>query len=85
MKQFFKISIRSLQVILLIIEAAIVSRCVFLFASVSWKDLYVQNWSKKVLRIFGISIKLVNPDNLSTDSGFSLVSNHVSWMDIQVI
>ena len=85
MKQFFKISIGSLQVILLILEAVIISRFVFLFASVSWKNLYVQSWSKKVLKSFGISIKLVNPDNLSTDSGFSLVSNHVSWIDIQVI
>lgn len=85
MKQFVKISIGSLQVILLILEAVIISRFVFLFASVSWKNLYVQSWSKKVLKSFGISIKLVNPDNLSTDSGFSLVSNHVSWIDIQVI
>ena len=85
MKQFLKIFICSMQVILLIVEAVIISRFIFLFASVSWKDLYVQNWSKKVLKLFGISIKLVNPENLLVNTGFSLVSNHVSWIDIQVI
>ena len=85
MKQFFKISMCSLKVILLIVEAAIVSRCIFPFASANWKDLFVQNWSKKVLRSFGISIRLVNPENLIINSGFCLVSNHVSWIDIQVL
>ena len=75
MKQFFKIFISSLQVILLIAEAVIISRFVFLFASVSWKDLYVQNWSKKVLKSFGISIRLVNPDNLSTTALFVVGNN----------
>ena len=85
MKQFLKVLIFSLKIILLILEAAIVSKFVFRFTSSSWKNIYVQNWSRKVLKTFGVSIKLVNPENLSIKSGFCIVSNHISWIDIQVI
>ena len=85
MKQFLKVIIFSLKIISLIVEAAIVSKFIFRFNSASWKDNYVQSWSRKVLKTFGISIKLVNAENLSIKSGFCIVSNHISWIDIQVI
>ena len=85
MKKFLKVLIFSLKIISLIFEAVIVSKLIFRFASDSWKNRYVQKWSVKVLKSFGISIKLLGSENLTIKSGFCIVSNHISWIDIQVL
>jgi len=85
MKKILKTSVFWLKIFSLIVEAAIVSRLFFFLLSANWKKIYIQKWSNKVLESFGVTIDLVNPENLSIQGGFSLVSNHISWIDIQVL
>ncbi|HBN07231.1 MAG TPA: hypothetical protein DD435_00820 [Cyanobacteria bacterium UBA8530] len=44
-----------------------------------WKDF--RNWAKNSDRLFGISVKLVNPERVSLDRQYILVANHRSWFD----
>lgn len=56
---------------------------VYPFIDDSKKNLYVQKWSRKLLDICGVTVKIVNPELLSPRS--LIVANHVSWLDIFLI
>lgn len=56
----------------------------FPFATQELKNKLIQNWSIKLLRIFGIELRLKNPEILPT-TPYLLASNHISWMDIHAI
>lgn len=56
---------------------------VYPFIDDSKKNLYVQKWSKKLLDICGVTVKVVNPELLSPRA--LIVANHVSWLDIFLI
>lgn len=57
--------------------------CVFLFpfASEKGREAHIRRWSRKLLRICGIQVKIDSPLPLQRSL---LVSNHVSWLDIFV-
>lgn len=48
------------------------------------KDKKIQEWSKRLLKIFNIQL-LVQGSELLGDAPYLLVSNHISWLDIHVI
>ena len=48
------------------------------------KKQHIQRWSKRLLKIFGIELRVNNPNALP-DSSYLLAANHVSWMDIHAI
>lgn len=56
---------------------------VYLFISDEAKDRYVRRWSQKLMAIAGISLKINNPDLISSRA--LIVSNHISWLDIFLI
>ena len=56
----------------------------FPFASQESKDELIQQWSKRLLSIFGIELRLKNSDILPP-TPYLLASNHISWMDIHAI
>jgi len=56
----------------------------FPFASQKTKNRLIQNWSQKLLSIFGISLVLNNSEILPS-TPYLLASNHISWMDIHAI
>ena len=56
----------------------------FPFISSDSKKFHIQAWSSKLLVIFGIELKVNNPEILSSNS-YLLASNHISWMDIHAI
>ncbi|QWE08021.1 lysophospholipid acyltransferase family protein [Polynucleobacter ibericus] len=56
----------------------------FPFANQEAKNQHIQNWSKKLLSIFGIELRLKNPEILPA-TPYLLASNHISWMDIHAI
>jgi 1-acyl-sn-glycerol-3-phosphate acyltransferase len=58
--------------------------CRFPFANQEAKNRHIQNWSGKLLSIFGIELRLKNPEILPT-TPYLLASNHISWMDIHAI
>jgi 1-acyl-sn-glycerol-3-phosphate acyltransferase len=67
-----------------VISGAMILSCRFPFVNQETKDKLIQNWSKKLLLIFGIQLRISNPEILPS-SPFLLVSNHISWMDIHAI
>jgi 1-acyl-sn-glycerol-3-phosphate acyltransferase len=48
------------------------------------KEAHVKSWSKRLLAIFGIELKINNPA-IVPNTPYLLASNHISWMDIHVI
>lgn len=56
----------------------------FPFSDQETKNRLIQNWSKKLLTIFGIQLKIKNQAILP-ETPFLLASNHISWMDIHAI
>jgi len=56
----------------------------FPFLSQDAKNKHIQNWSIRLLAIFGIELRLSNPDILPS-TPYLLASNHISWMDIHAI
>jgi 1-acyl-sn-glycerol-3-phosphate acyltransferase len=56
----------------------------FPFLNQDAKNKHIQNWSKRLIDIFGIKLVLRNSEILP-NSPYLLASNHISWMDIHVI
>lgn len=56
----------------------------FPFANPEEKNRHIQDWSRKLLSIFGIQLRLKNPEILPS-TPYLLASNHISWMDIHAI
>ena len=56
----------------------------FPFADQKRKNQLIQDWSKRLLSIFGIELCLRNQEILP-NTPFLLASNHISWMDIHSI
>lgn len=48
------------------------------------KDRRIQEWSKQLLKIFHIQLRLIGSERLIS-SPHLLASNHISWLDIHVI
>ena len=56
----------------------------FPFADQKRKNRLIQDWSKRLLYIFGIELRLKN-QSILPKTPFLLASNHISWMDIHAI
>ena len=56
----------------------------FPFVDQKRKNKLIQVWSKRLLSIFGIELRLKNQAILP-NAPFLLASNHISWMDIHAI
>ena len=54
------------------------------FSSQAQKDRHIQQWSKRLLKIFHIQLRVVGADKL-VSTPYLMASNHISWLDIQVI
>ncbi|MBU3634077.1 1-acyl-sn-glycerol-3-phosphate acyltransferase [Polynucleobacter sp. es-GGE-1] len=57
---------------------------VFPFANLKTRHFHIQQWSIKLLKIFGIQLRVMNPGILPSNS-YLLASNHISWLDIHAI
>lgn len=67
-----------------VMAGLIMLSCLFPFADQEAKNRHIQNWSRKLLSIFGIELRLKNPEILPS-TPYLLASNHISWMDIHAI
>jgi 1-acyl-sn-glycerol-3-phosphate acyltransferase len=56
----------------------------FPFAQQEVKDQYIQSWSLTLLSIFGITLRIRNPEILPS-APYLLAANHISWVDIHAI
>ena len=57
---------------------------IFPFLKHSNKDLKIQEWSRRLLKIFNIELVVLGAD-LIEGVPHLMVSNHISWLDIHVI
>ena len=57
---------------------------IFPFVSQTQKDHRIRQWSKQLLKLFHIQLRVVGADKL-VSTPFLLASNHISWLDIHVI
>lgn len=56
----------------------------FPFLSRAQKERRIQEWSKKLLKIFHIRLRVIGSEKILSNPHL-LVSNHISWLDIHVI
>lgn len=56
------------------------------FLSRRHRHLLIKNWSRILLKIFNVQVRVVGGDAfLKEDKNYLMVSNHISWLDIYVI
>jgi len=71
-------------ILLHVLRGALTLCIIFPFASAKKKEDHIQRWSKKLLGIFHIEVKIIGVE-LLPNAPYLLVSNHISWLDIHVI
>ena len=79
MKPFF----RCLRLLCHTLGAFCYGTFVYPFIDDAAKNRYVRKWSKKLLDICGVTVRVNHPERLSPRS--LIVANHVSWLDIFLI
>ncbi len=79
MRRFF----RTARLVIHALAAVFYCGVVYSFISDEAKDRYVRRWSQKLMSIAGVSLKINNPELISSRA--LIVSNHISWLDIFLI
>jgi 1-acyl-sn-glycerol-3-phosphate acyltransferase len=72
------------QILLHVIAGVCTLFFVLPFVSQTQKHRRIQQWSKQLLKIFHIQLRVVGADKL-VSTPYLMASNHISWLDIQVI
>lgn len=67
-----------------VISGVVTLFIVFPSATLQTKRFHIQKWSVRLLKIFGIELRVTNPNILPSVSCL-LSSNHISWIDIHAI
>ena len=73
-----------MQILVHIISGVCLLAFLFPFINRDQKDRRIQKWSRKLLKIFHIELRVIGAENLPS-SHYLLASNHISWLDIHVI
>lgn len=73
-----------MQILLHVICGVCTLSFLFPFLNRDQKDRRIQQWSKKLLKIFHIQLRVIGAEKLISKPHL-LVSNHISWLDIHVI
>jgi 1-acyl-sn-glycerol-3-phosphate acyltransferase len=76
---------RLLRVGLHIARGAAVAAFVFPFAGREGRRAHVQRWSRRMLDILGVSLRLAGAPPRPAGPPVMMVANHVSWLDILAI
>jgi len=67
-----------------VISGVLTLLILFPLSKPSAKNTHIKSWSKRLLALFGVELKINNP-SIIPHSPYLLSSNHISWMDIHVI
>jgi len=73
-----------MQILLHVICGVCTLSFLFPFLNRDQKDRHIQQWSKRLLKIFHIQLRVIGAEKLHS-SPHLLASNHISWLDIHVI
>ncbi len=74
-----------LKIIAHTIKGATILICVFPFINEETKKAHIQRWSKQLLKIFKLRLKVTNAELLPNSGGYLIAANHISWIDIASI
>lgn len=68
-----------------VIKGVLILVCIFPFAQEPIKKYHVQTWSRQLLKLFHLKLKVINADYLPRSGGYLIAANHISWIDIASI
>ncbi|MGI4859299.1 MAG: lysophospholipid acyltransferase family protein [Janthinobacterium lividum] len=72
------------RLVLHLLRGMLVLRTVYRRADAAGRQAHIQAWSQRLLALCGVTLRVHTRGEVLT-SGALVVSNHVSWLDIQVI
>lgn len=75
----------TLRIMAHVIKGALILMMIFPFAREATKKHHIQAWSKQLLGIFRIKLKVINSEYLPKSGGYLIAANHISWIDIASI
>ncbi|MCA1324328.1 lysophospholipid acyltransferase family protein [Herbaspirillum sp. alder98] len=76
------LAFRALRLTLHLFQGMAICAVLFPFTGAAGREAHVRRWSRKLLRICGIALKIDSPAPIPRSL---LVSNHISWLDIFVV
>ena len=68
-----------------VIKGALILIAIFPFAQEATKKHHIQTWSRQLLKIFKLKLKVINAECLPKSGGYLIAANHISWIDIASI
>lgn len=74
-----------LRIITHTIKGVTILICVFPFINQEAKNRHIQSWSKQLLKIFKLRLKVTHAERLPHSGGYLIAANHISWIDIASI
>ena len=77
--------LRVIRVGLHVVQGVIIAGIVLRFAREPLRSRIIQNWSQKLLNIFGVEYRVLGAMPDLSIRGAVFVANHVSWLDIWLI
>ncbi len=75
----------ALRIIFHVFKGAIILIGVFPFAKKRTKRQHIQRWSRQLLKLFRLKLKVTHAELLPKQGGYLIAANHVSWIDIASI
>ena len=75
----------ALHIIFHVIQGAFILITIFPFAQDVTKRRHIQTWSRQLLKIFKLKLKVINAEYLPKNGGYLIAANHISWIDIASI
>lgn len=73
------------RIILHVMKGVFILITVFPFIQVKKKQHHIQVWSKQLLMLFNLKLKVINDEYLPKSGGYLIAANHISWIDIASI
>jgi len=67
-----------------VVRGVITLLVVFPSSDAAAKDAHIKSWSRRLLSLFGMEIRINNP-SIIPSKPYLLASNHISWIDIHAI
>lgn len=75
----------ALQIISHVCKGVLILILIFPFAKEVSKKHHIQKWSRQLLKLFHLKLKVINADDLPKSGGYLIAANHISWIDIASI
>ena len=68
-----------------VMKGALILITIFPFAQEATKKHHIQMWSRQLIKLFNVKLKVINAHYLPKSGGYLIAANHISWIDIASI